>query len=183
MQRPGVLSRSRHRRALASRRRNPQDTYGTPAPRSPPSDRCDGARADHFDHDRVCSEHHRGWRDVPGTGLCEMGRGLQGRDRACAQLPGNRLWRRHPPDQGQDCRLRRQRRSAPGRRVDQGRPDPVPGGHRRRRTGRESPRRRARQDDLDRRVARQVVRRGDHQVERSGDREAQPRTQAAVDWQ
>src|SRR5262249_20774674 len=110
---------------------------------------------------RSCARHrprHLGRRrHLRLSDLCEMGRCLQKRDRCRAELPVDRLRRRHQADQGQDRHLRRVRRAAFGHTARRERSRSVPDGdgrycaggeHRRHQVRRSRPRRRHPRQDL-----------------------------------
>ena len=95
-------------------------------------------------------------------------------DRHRPELPVDRLRRRHPPDQGQDRRFRRDRRAAEGRGPREIRSRPVPDRARRRRAGREHPGPEARRAQAHRRHHRRHLPRPGQEVERSAHRADQP---------
>ena len=122
--------------------------------------------------------HHRCWRDLSCADLREVGRCLPEGHRQPRELPVDRLGWRHPPDRRQDGGLRRFRHAADPREARRRRSAAVSHGDRRGRSGRQPRRHQARRHEAHRRGARRDLPRQDHQVERSGDRRAEPRSQA-----
>ena len=108
-----------------------------------------------------------------------MGRSLSEEDRQPAELPVDRLGRRHPADQVQDGDLRRLRQALGARRAEGGRPGPVPDDHGRRGPGGERRGHQVGADQARRQDARRHLQGRDHQLERRPDREAEPRRSAA----
>ena len=127
----------------------------------------------------LCAAGHGCGRDVPGAALRQVGRCLQQGDRRSRQLPVGRFGRGPAPDPRQDGRLRRVRHAADRRGTGQGRPDPVPDGDRRRGSGDQRRRHPDAPAAPDGAGPGRHLPRQDHQVERSGDRGAEPGREAA----
>ena len=145
-----------------------------------PSPRCAvGARAPASP--RADDANQRRGRDVPVPDLLEVvQRVQQAAPERRDQLPVDRVGRRHPPGHEPDGVLRRHRRpddqrAAAGR---AGQDPALPDRARRRRAGLQHPRR-DRRAEVHRAGARRHLPRQDHQVERPGDREAEPGRQPA----
>ena len=124
----------------------------------------------------ACHRHFRRRRDVPLSDLRQMGGRLQEGDRQRAELPVDRLRRRHQADHRQDRDFRRLRHAAEGRAAREGRPRPVPDGDGRRRAGRQCRGHQARRARARRRRRSAKIFLGKIKtLERSGDQEAERR--------
>ncbi len=91
-----------------------------------------------LDIDGIGARHFRRRRDLPVSDLRQVGGRLSEGDRRRNELSIDRLRRRHQADSAEDGRIRRYRRPALGRRPRQEQPRPVPDGHGRHRSGRQS---------------------------------------------
>ena len=120
-------------------------------------------------------------RDVPVPDLLEVVlRVQQAAPERADQLPVDRIGRRHPADHQPDGVLRRDRRPDDQRPAARGagQDSALPDGARRRRAGLQHPGR-DRRAEVHGPGARGHLPRQDHEVERPGDREAEPRRQPA----
>src|SRR5882672_6511810 len=123
--------------------------------------------------------HYRSGRDVPVSDLRQVGGRVQEIDRHRAQLPVDRLGRRDQADHREDGGFRRLGHAAQARGARQERIDPVSHGDWRRRAGGQPEGDRAGATEAVGPAARRNLSWQDQEVERPGDRRAEPRGRPA----